>query len=343
MSEAPARLRGSGSRPWAHADRAPLLSPPSPCPPPARADSKGRTVDFKNTLIILTSNVGSSVIEKGGGGIGFQLDANEEDSSYNRIKSLVNEELKQYFRCAGGGGRGARARAMGGAKTGGPRGWPPPSPPAPRVPSSLLLLRLVVTDRHFSSFCPPSNPTPPHARRPEFLNRLDEIIVFRQLTKGEVKQIADIMLRQVFARAEEKGIKIDVTGARAAVFVCVCGRRASGHALSCPTRTHTPLVLAPSAPPHLHSPPPPPPPTHLAERFKDRLVDEGYNPAYGARPLRRAIMRLLEDSMAERMLAGDVKEGDSVILDVDADGGVSVLNGDKKMTTQVDSTPAGIS
>ena len=59
---------------------------------------QGRTVDFKNTLIIMTSNVGSSVIEKGGGGLGFQLDANEEDSSYNRIKTLVNEELKQYFR-----------------------------------------------------------------------------------------------------------------------------------------------------------------------------------------------------------------------------------------------------
>lgn len=186
-------------------------------------DSKGRVVDFKNTLIILTSNVGSSVIEKGGGGIGFQLDANEEDSSYNRIKTLVNEELKQYF-------------------------------------------------------------------RPEFLNRLDEIIVFRQLSKIEVKQIADIMLRDVFKRAEEKGIKIDVT-----------------------------------------------------ERFKDRLVDEGYNPAYGARPLRRAIMRLLEDSMAERMLTGDIQEGDSVILDVDADGQVSVLNGDKKMTAAISSTPAGIS
>lgn len=59
---------------------------------------QGRTVDFKNTLIIMTSNVGSSVIEKGGGGLGFQLDVNEEDSSYNRIKTLVNEELKQYFR-----------------------------------------------------------------------------------------------------------------------------------------------------------------------------------------------------------------------------------------------------
>eukprot|EP01024_Parvocaulis_polyphysoides_P059033 TRINITY_DN6373_c1_g1_i3.p1 TRINITY_DN6373_c1_g1~~TRINITY_DN6373_c1_g1_i3.p1 ORF type:complete len:878 (+),score=171.89 TRINITY_DN6373_c1_g1_i3:184-2634(+) len=172
-------------------------------------DSKGRTVDFKNTLLIMTSNVGSSVIEKGGGGLGFQLDADEEDSSYNRIKTLVNEELKQYF-------------------------------------------------------------------RPEFLNRVDEIIVFRQLTKAEVKQISDIMLKDVFGRAEEKGIKIDIT-----------------------------------------------------ERFKDRIVDEGYNPSYGARPLRRAIMRLVEDTMAEKMLAGDVKEGDSIILDVDAEGQVTVLNGDR--------------
>ena len=92
-------------------------------------------------------------------------------------------------------------------------------------------------------------------------------------------------------------------------------------------------------------------------------MDEGYNPAYGARPLRRAIMRLLEDSMAERMLGGDIKEGDSVIIDgerlarcpsilspthpipaprladaaaaVDADGQISVLNGDKKMVSSV--------
>eukprot|EP01025_Chloroclados_australasicus_P061591 TRINITY_DN809_c0_g1_i1.p1 TRINITY_DN809_c0_g1~~TRINITY_DN809_c0_g1_i1.p1 ORF type:complete len:951 (-),score=137.11 TRINITY_DN809_c0_g1_i1:336-3068(-) len=185
-------------------------------------DSKGRTVDFKNTLLIMTSNVGSSVIEKGGGGLGFQLDADEEDSSYNRIKTLVNEELKQYF-------------------------------------------------------------------RPEFLNRVDEIIVFRQLTKAEVKQIADIMLRDVFSRAEEKGIKIDIT-----------------------------------------------------ERFKDRIVDEGYNPSYGARPLRRAIMRLVEDTMAEQMLSGEVKEGDSIILDVDADGSVTVLNGDRELKTAAPTAPAGI-
>ncbi|PKA53903.1 ATP-dependent Clp protease ATP-binding subunit clpA like CD4B, chloroplastic [Apostasia shenzhenica] len=170
-------------------------------------DSKGRTVDFKNTLLIMTSNVGSSVIEKGGRRIGFDLDYDEKDSSYNRIKSLVTEELKQYF-------------------------------------------------------------------RPEFLNRLDEMIVFRQLTKLEVKEIADIMLKEVFERLKTKNIELQVT-----------------------------------------------------ERFRDRVVDEGYSPSYGARPLRRAIMRLLEDSLAEKMLSGEIKEGDSAIVDVDSDGNVTVLNG----------------
>ncbi|KAI8475035.1 MAG: P-loop containing nucleoside triphosphate hydrolase protein [Monoraphidium minutum] len=189
-------------------------------------DSKGRTVDFKNTLIIMTSNVGSSIIEKGGRSFGFFLrpddDDSAEDMSYGRIKSLVGEELKSYF-------------------------------------------------------------------RPEFLNRLDEIIVFRQLTKKEVKQIADIMLRDVYKRAEEKGLKLEFT-----------------------------------------------------EKFKDRLVDEGFNPTYGARPLRRAIMRLIEDCLAERILTGDIKEGDVVIMDVDPDGAIAVLAGDKKMRQMMDATPAGI-
>merc|ERR1711904_96366 len=159
-------------------------------------DSKGRTVDFKNTLIILTSNVGSQVIERGGGGFGFQF-TGEDDTSYNRIKALVNEELKQYF-------------------------------------------------------------------RPELLNRLDDIVVFRQLTKPEVKQIADIMLKDVIDRALEKEIRLEIT-----------------------------------------------------ERFKERLVQDGFNPSFGARPLRRAIIRLVEDSMAEKILAGEVEEGDCIILDVD--------------------------
>ncbi|MCO5575429.1 hypothetical protein L7F22_029230 [Adiantum nelumboides] len=186
-------------------------------------DSKGRTVDFKNTLLIMTSNVGSSVIEKGGGGIGFQLDYGEKDSSYNRIKTLVNEELKQYF-------------------------------------------------------------------RPEFLNRLDEIIVFRQLTKSEVKDIAEIMLKEVFDRVKKKSIDLQVT-----------------------------------------------------ERFRDRIVDEGYSPSYGARPLRRAIMRLLEDSLAERILGGEIKEGDSAIIDVDTEGNVTILNGTTgTASTSALEAPAGI-
>ncbi|MGB7565884.1 MAG: ATP-dependent Clp protease ATP-binding subunit [Prochlorococcaceae cyanobacterium] len=163
-------------------------------------DSKGRTVDFKNTLIIMTSNIGSKVIEKGGGGLGFEFSgAGAEETNYNRIRSLVNEELKQYF-------------------------------------------------------------------RPEFLNRLDEIIVFRQLSRDEVKLIAEIMLREVFARMQEKGITLSVT-----------------------------------------------------EAFKERLVEEGYNPSYGARPLRRAVMRLLEDSLAEEFLTGRLKDGDSALVDVNDD------------------------
>ncbi|CAA7039330.1 unnamed protein product [Microthlaspi erraticum] len=139
-------------------------------------DSQGRTVDFKNTLIIMTSNVGSSVIINGGKS---NLEYEEEDSRYKRIKSLVTEEMKQYF-------------------------------------------------------------------RPEFLNRLNE----------------------------EEGIELQVT-----------------------------------------------------ERFIERVVDEGFDPSYGARPLSRAIERLLEDTMTEKILSNEITKGDSVIVDVDAQGSVLVLNG----------------
>ena len=172
-------------------------------------DAKGRTVDFKNTLLIMTSNIGSKVIEKGGGGLGFELDQDQAESQYNRIRSLVNEELKQYF-------------------------------------------------------------------RPEFLNRLDEIIVFRQLNREEVKEIAEIMLREVFSRLTEQEINLEVT-----------------------------------------------------EAFRERLVEEGYNPSYGARPLRRAIMRLLEDILAEEILSGRLSEGDTATVDV-VEGEVKVFPQEKK-------------
>jgi ATP-dependent Clp protease ATP-binding subunit ClpC len=173
-------------------------------------DTKGRTVDFRNTLLIMTSNVGSQVIEKGGGGLGFEFSQNQADSHYRCIRSLVNEELKAYF-------------------------------------------------------------------RPEFLNRLDEIIVFRQLTKDEIKQISSILLGEVRTRLTEQGITLEVT-----------------------------------------------------ERFKDRLVKEGYEPSYGARPLRRAITRLLEDCLAEEILSGRIKDADTIVVDVDDEGQIKVLQGNKR-------------
>ena len=172
-------------------------------------DSKGRTIDFKNTLQILTSNVGSKVIEKGGEGLGFDVSEGQPISHYKRLKSLVNEELKQYF-------------------------------------------------------------------RPEFLNRVDEIIVFKRLRKDEVGQIAEIMLKEVFKRISMKGIELEVT-----------------------------------------------------DRFKTRLIDEGYNPAYGARPLRRAVMRLLEDPLAEEVLSEKIKPGDTAVVDVEEDNKVKIILGER--------------
>ena len=150
-------------------------------------DSKGRVVDFKNTS---SSSPPTSAPPSSRRAAAASASANDdaEDTSYQRIKQLVNEELKNYL-------------------------------------------------------------------GPEFLNRLDEIIVFRQLNKNEVREIAQIMLNQVFKRLKEKEITLDVT-----------------------------------------------------DRFKDHSVDEGFNPTYGARPLRRAVMRLLEDNLEEKMLNGDISE-----------------------------------
>lgn len=167
-------------------------------------DSQGRRVDFKNTLIIMTSNIGSKVIEKGGNSLGFEIADDLAQSRYQQISNRVTEELKQYF-------------------------------------------------------------------RPEFLNRLDEIIVFRQLTREEVTQIADILIADLAKQLTEKGISVEVTAA-----------------------------------------------------FKDLVINEGYDPSYGARPLRRALTRRLEDSLAVAMLSGKVNSGDHAILDVTAEAVVTV-------------------
>ena len=168
-------------------------------------DAQGRLVDFKNTLLILTSNIGSKVIEKGSqGGLGFETADDESDSQYDRISSAVNEELKQYF-------------------------------------------------------------------RPEFLNRLDEIIVFSQLNKQNVREIADIMVSQLCDRVLKQGLNLEVTDA-----------------------------------------------------VKEKLTDEGYNPIYGARPLRRAIMHLLEDNLAGSFLNTEFKKGSNIIVNLDANGEVKI-------------------
>ena len=169
-------------------------------------DSQGRTVNFKNTLIIMTSNLGAQSIEKGGLSFGFEvIDTDAATARYQRIQSQVTDRLKDFF-------------------------------------------------------------------RPEFLNRLDDVIVFRQLTRDEVGQIADLQLGQVAKRIlAEHDMTLDVTPA-----------------------------------------------------FRQHLIAEGYDPSYGARPLRRAIARLVEDYLAESMLTGHIQPGDTVILDLDDDHQVTI-------------------
>lgn len=148
-------------------------------------DSKGRTVSFANTLVVMTSNLGSRSVQKsasGGLGMGFGMEEDHEAESYSRMKDLVHEEMKTFF-------------------------------------------------------------------RPEFLNRLDEIVVFRSLTREDVQKIAEVEFVKVLKRLQERDLEVRLTA-----------------------------------------------------RFKEQIVKEGYDPAYGARPLRRAITRMLEDTLAETLL-----------------------------------------
>merc|ERR1712085_10361 len=183
-------------------------------------DSKGRTIDFKNTLIIMTSNVGAKIIEKESGiqskksnrssldinsdFLSYSSDAVLDPNVYKRISFLVNEELKKYF-------------------------------------------------------------------RPEFLNRLDEIIVFSHLTKSDVKQISEIMIKQLQDRMKDKEIQLDVRNA-----------------------------------------------------VKEILVEQGFDPIYGARPLRRAVMRLLEDNLAQEFLSKALYPKTKIIIDADLEDNIIV-------------------
>ncbi|HIQ01977.1 MAG TPA: AAA family ATPase [Anaerolineales bacterium] len=161
-------------------------------------DGQGRTVDFRNTVIIMTSNVGTAFARRGGalGFLGAEEESREEEESRRRIEKA----LKEVF-------------------------------------------------------------------RPEFINRVDEIIIFNQLTLEQVEQIVDLQMQEIADRLAEQGLQVELTEA--------------------------------------------------ARRW---LAREGYDPQFGARPLRRALQRHVESPLSIRLLRGDFKSGDRVLVDVGEEG-----------------------
>jgi ATP-dependent Clp protease ATP-binding subunit ClpC len=162
-------------------------------------DAQGRQVDFKNTIIIMTTNLGTRDISKALS-LGF---ANSSDAlgNYERMKNKVSDELKTHF-------------------------------------------------------------------RPEFLNRIDDVIVFHQLSESEIIQIVDLMTSNLETRLKEKNMGIELTASAKAV-----------------------------------------------------LAKRGYDPALGARPLRRTIQREIEDALSEKILFGDIKAGQIVLIDIEGEEG----------------------
>ena len=190
-------------------------------------DGQGRKVDFKNTIIILTTNLGTRDIAKAAN-TGFNLGTNTE-SSYQRMKEQVSSELKQQF-------------------------------------------------------------------RPEFLNRLDDIIVFKQLTKLEVRQIVDLDVKKLDDRLFDRHMSLDLT-----------------------------------------------------DEAKDLLAQKGFDPLLGARPLRRVIQRDIEDAISEKILMGELTDGEHVKVDAEGEGplgeftfeGVPFTDAEKTGTETGDGAAAG--
>jgi ATP-dependent Clp protease ATP-binding subunit ClpB len=150
-------------------------------------DGQGRTVDFRNTIVIMTSNLGSTVFQ-------------DEGLSPEKRKQEILDDVQGYF-------------------------------------------------------------------RPEFINRIDEIVVFEPLSREDIRQIVDIQLHGLRGRLAERGLTLE-----------------------------------------------------LSDAAIDWLADRGHDPAFGARPLKRLIQRELQDQLAMKLLAGELREGDTVRLDVGADG-----------------------
>jgi ATP-dependent Clp protease ATP-binding subunit ClpC len=162
-------------------------------------DSLGRRVDFRNTIIIMTSNIGVRDLKDFGTGIGFATKS-RTDNQDDMVKSTIQNALKKTF-------------------------------------------------------------------SPEFLNRLDDVIVFNSLSREDIHKIIDIALGRLIARITNIGYNISLT-----------------------------------------------------EKAKDFLSEKGYDQQYGARPLNRAIQKYVEDPLAEEILKGDVREGDTIVVDYSGEG-----------------------
>ncbi|WP_427136543.1 ATP-dependent Clp protease ATP-binding subunit [Pseudarthrobacter sp. S9] len=183
-------------------------------------DSHGRVVDFKNTVIIMTTNLGTRDISKSVA-TGFQS-GTDTRTGYNRMRARVTEELKAHF-------------------------------------------------------------------RPEFLNRVDDVIVFPQLTRDEIIEIVDMMIGRLEKRLADKDMGIELTTAA-----------------------------------------------------KVLLATRGYDPAMGARPLRRTIQREIEDQLSEKILFGELHAGDIVVVDVDGEGDDARFTFAGNTTPRIpDALPAG--
>jgi DNA polymerase III delta prime subunit len=179
-------------------------------------DSKGRVIDFTNTMIVMTTNLGSKIIERESGV------KSKDDVKASGLKLMINDN---------------------------PFGdWEPET----ELEKDAEIVRKVnkLVKEELKNFF-----------RPEFLNRIDEIIVFNHLSKHDIWDISAIMIKQLIDRLKDKGINLVVT-----------------------------------------------------EPVRALLVEEGHDPIYGARPLRRVIMSYLEDQLAERCLSEDLKPGTSIIV-----------------------------
>jgi ATP-dependent Clp protease ATP-binding subunit ClpC len=166
-------------------------------------DSQGRVVDFKNTVIIMTTNLGTRDISKGVN-LGFAT-GSDKAGTYDRMKAKVTDELKKHF-------------------------------------------------------------------RPEFLNRIDDIVVFHQLSQEEIVSIVDLMVAKLDERLRDKDMGIELTVAA-----------------------------------------------------KQLLATRGYDPVMGARPLRRTIQREIEDQLSEKILFGEIKPGELILVDVQGEGAESTF------------------